>query len=372
LDRLNNCNTPTKSEISIQSTPNKLETQFNQSKRQRNSDKKEEFDSSEFDHHYPEENCSRFRKDFVEIDVVGDGSYGIVRKVRSRMESCFYAIKESKNQFRGVNEKDRAVKEVLALAALSTADGNPHIVRYFDSWIEDKKLFIKTELCDSNLSFYIKKYLEKETSISKIEELAIDILRQVLDGLKCLHSHNMAHLDIKPDNIFVKGDVYKIGDFGHVVMISKKDKINDQNQFLSEIEDGDPKYIAREILHENHDNLQKADIFSLGASIYEIFMQRDLPPNGEEWTNIRDGKLDANTLSKISTNMRELLEIMMHPDPTQRPSAKDLLETGGPGKILSSNYNNFTITSISEKEEEINRLKKELELLRSMKNNGYN
>jgi wee1-like protein kinase len=35
--------------------------------------------------------------------------------------------------------------------------------------------------------------------------------------------------------------------------------------------------------------LTKADIFSLGASIYELMINEDLPKNGEDWHRIRKG-----------------------------------------------------------------------------------
>ena len=51
--------------------------------------------------------------------------------------------------------------------------------------------------------------------------LYIDIFFQICEGLKEVHSNLQYHKDIKPENIFLKGDsnanlVIKIGDFGIV------------------------------------------------------------------------------------------------------------------------------------------------------------
>ena len=46
-----------------------------------------------------------------------------------------------------------------------------------------------------------------------------DILRQVAHGLQHIHSKNLVHLDMKPENIYVTPTgSYKIGDFGLISM----------------------------------------------------------------------------------------------------------------------------------------------------------
>jgi len=65
------------------------------------------------------------------------------------------------------------------------------------------------ELCDEDLESYINR---KGGILSELDSVAI--LQQVLLGFKELISHNFIHRDIKPANILVKGDVFKVADFG--------------------------------------------------------------------------------------------------------------------------------------------------------------
>lgn len=68
----------------------------------------------------------------------------------------------------------------------------------------------------------------------------------------------------------------------------------------------------------------QSDIFSLGASMYEICLGRPLPSNGDEWQDIRAGSLQP--LHGTPYEMELIIKRMMHPDPKMRPTASQLLK----------------------------------------------
>ncbi|EFJ29494.1 hypothetical protein SELMODRAFT_4176, partial [Selaginella moellendorffii] len=79
---------------------------------------------------------------------------------------------------------------------------------------------------------------------------------QLLNALKHLHSHGLTHLDVKSDKIYIRNCVYKIGDLG---LASRIDG-------TISIEDGNLRYLLMELINDDHSHLDKADMFSLGAT----------------------------------------------------------------------------------------------------------
>lgn len=174
--------------------------------------------------------------------------------------------------------------------------------------MEDDRLFIQTELCIGTLSDEI------DRGGLVAEKRKYKLLREMLLALDLIHRNNMVHLDIKPDNIFVKNDQYKLGDFGLVTILSAS----------QDVEEGDSRYMSMELLSGDKSDLRKCDIFSLGATLYEICLGRNLPMNGQEWSDIREGKLSA--LHNTSDDMVNIISQMLDPSPSKRPTPLELLQ----------------------------------------------
>ncbi|XP_060181428.1 wee1-like protein kinase [Lycium barbarum] len=247
---------------------------------------------------------SRYRTDFHEIEQIGSGNFSRVFKVFKRIDGCMYAVKHSTKQLHQDTDRRKALMEVQALAALG-----PHenVVGYYSSWFENEHLYIQMELCDHSLSN--KKYSKLYSEVEVLEAMY-----QVAKALQYIHHRGVAHLDVKPDNIYVKSGVYKLGDFGCATLLDKSQPI----------EEGDARYMPQEILNEYYDHLDKVDIFSLGAAIYELIRGSPLPESGSHFLNLREGKLPL--LPGHSLQFQNLLKAMIDPDPTRRPSAKSLVD----------------------------------------------
>uniref|UniRef100_A0A0E0CF52 Protein kinase domain-containing protein n=1 Tax=Oryza meridionalis TaxID=40149 RepID=A0A0E0CF52_9ORYZ len=202
---------------------------------------------------------SRYRTDFHEIEQIGRGNFSVVFKVLKRIDGCLYAVKRSIRQLHNDRERRQAVKEVQALAALG---------------------------CHENI---------------------------ICKGLDFIHERGIAHLDVKPDNIYVRNGVYKLGDFGCATLIDRS----------LAIEDGDSRYMPPEMLNDKYEHLDRVDIFSLGAAIYELIRGTQLPDSGPQFSSLREGKIAL--LPGCPMQFQSLIKSMMDPDPMRRPSAKEVL-----------------------------------------------
>lgn len=130
-------------------------------------------------------------------DLAGRGAFSEVWRAIHRIDGCEYAIKKNRVPLLSDNARLQALHEVFALAALQ---GHPNILPYFDAWFEDggKFLFLQTEFL--HLGNLHLRYVEKSISMSPHHLLAL--AHDISSALEYIHSRHMAHVDVKPDNIF--------------------------------------------------------------------------------------------------------------------------------------------------------------------------
>ncbi|CAG0897692.1 unnamed protein product, partial [Darwinula stevensoni] len=246
-----------------------------------------------------------FKQCFEEVKKLGEGSFGEVFKVKSREDGKYYAVKRSRQTFRNESDRRRKLEEVQRYERLPS---HPNCVRFYCAWEERWRLYIQTELCMMSLDEFC-------LSTSEIPEYLIwNYLVDLLMAVKHLHEHQMVHLDIKPENIFLTKDGFaKLGDFGLVWDMRKGDDASD----------GDAKYLAPEVI--TGEVTPAADIFSIGITILEMASDLDLPGEGPAWHLLRKGYLPDHLLTHISEELKNIMRRMMNPKPWDRPLARELL-----------------------------------------------
>lgn len=137
---------------------------------------------------------------------------------------------------------------------------DPRITKFFESFVQGGKLFIVTEYVGGGS---VKDVLRLRASKSLDSEIYIAIiLREMLLGVRFLHSLGKIHRDIKCANILLSthGEV-KLADFGVSAQLS--DSVTRRDSIV-----GTPCWMAPEIIENYYD--YKCDIWSIGISAIEM------------------------------------------------------------------------------------------------------
>uniref|UniRef100_A0A0N5AKU3 non-specific serine/threonine protein kinase n=1 Tax=Syphacia muris TaxID=451379 RepID=A0A0N5AKU3_9BILA len=243
---------------------------------------------------------------------IGEGSFGEVFRVKSKIDGKHYAVKRTIEPFRNPSDRDLKLREVQKHELIPR---HPNLVEFVSAWEENGRLFIQTELCDYSLLACFTLY-------------AFQLSFVPIHAVHHLHQLDILHLDIKPENIFVSNNICKLGDFG-LVFDLKCDS-------YAVAEDGDSKYLAREML--NNPPGKPADIFSLGISILELASDLDLPSRGDGWHILREGQTPEQFMKDISPKLRNLIFLMMEEDPKKRPTAVELFNDPTIQQYLRKRY----------------------------------
>ncbi|CAF4921830.1 unnamed protein product, partial [Rotaria sp. Silwood1] len=158
-------------------------------------------------------------------------------------------------------------------------------------------------------------YTERDTAI---------IIRNLVDTLKHLHSRNIAHLDIKPDNIYIddRHDPIRVQLLG----FTNARHLTGTSNVYSDY--GTPAYVAPEIIHRYPVSLN-TDMWSIGVLTYLLLSGRT-PFSGsndfETLQNIRNGNWTFDDrFSNISPDAKDFISRLLIPDQQNRLTSEQAL-----------------------------------------------
>ena len=286
------------------------------------------FDSSEL---YNDNLIGNNLEDFEILQVLGEGAFGKVLKVKSKLNNKVYAMKiVDLEELRKKGQKyiDLTMNEINFLLQFN----NPHIIKYYHKFedSDNNYLYIIMEFSENgDLNKFIKTY--KSLNKHLPEEILWNIFLQCMEGLCYIHYKKIIHRDIKPKNILIDNNmIIKIGDFGVSAL-----KIENYNDFLNlkltqdQIAKmkcngtfvGDYPFMAKEMRDNQQNYGEKIDVYSMGVSFYEMVHfetpKRDL--NGQLLIN-----KDKN--NNYSQELLNIIYLMLEEDQDKRKTSKDIYD----------------------------------------------
>ena len=199
---------------------------------------------------------SRFG-DYQILDELGAGGMGKVYRARDVSLERVVALKVlPAGHAKDPTFVQRFVKEARAAARLN----HPNIVQIYNFGSVEGTYYLAMEFVDGrSLGSHLR-----ERRFTEAE--AIGIARQVCKALAVAHAEGLIHRDIKPDNLMLttRGEV-KLVDLGIAKRLDEDQAITQTGHSM-----GTPHYISPEQIRGQKDIDARADIYSLGATLYHL------------------------------------------------------------------------------------------------------
>ena len=303
---------------------------------------------------YDEETGHKIVNEFLFQETLGRGAYSKVKKCLNTKTNQEFAVKIINNYLLRKKKKafdktisgsllihykiEDALNEIKTYKALPC--DHPNILSLYQI-INDKekdKTYLIMELAEKGSIVS----LDEKTGVFTInksydndkydEKLIKSWILDIAKGLKFLHENNIAHCDIKSDNIVLGKDGHcKLADFGNSLRINDKD--NDSENFLRT--QGNIYFFPPELVEEKEKkniDYKSVDIWTLGISMYTCIYKclPFVPENRENivelFKAISNANIDYNKNGvTISDDMKKLLQHLMEKDPEKRFTANDIV-----------------------------------------------
>ncbi|KAL0271353.1 UNVERIFIED_CONTAM: hypothetical protein PYX00_008470 [Menopon gallinae] len=201
---------------------------------------------------------------------------------------------------------------------------HPNIVSVFDVFEIDSIVFIFMEICEHG---DLLDYIRNKGALP--ENRAKNLFRQIVSAVEYLHSLDIAHRDLKCENVLLaKRDLVKITDFG----FARWCKNDDGQRILSETFCGSAAYAAPEIIQGHAYNPKMYDIWSLGCVLY-IMLTATMPFDDSNVAQMLEIQLTKSLTfpSKsqllISPLAKKLVMHLLAPDVTRRATLAQITKS---------------------------------------------
>jgi serine/threonine protein kinase len=277
--------------------------------------KPQRFSDADVKNYLPGKNLRSIRQCYSVGNLVGAGSFSVVRAAKDIATGKQVAVKVFSQKTR----RESILSELRVLQTLR----HPNILTYVEHFEEEGQMLLITEFMEGRdlLSAVVDRG-------SYPEEDARRVISQVLDALTHLHAKRVAHRDLKLENIMLcsplDSTTLKLIDFGLAGQLS------DNKPHLSEV-CGTPSYAAPEVLQRNAQYDTQCDVWAVGVMLFMLlsgeppFQAKTLP---QLVKLVRSGSysFEDPAWELVSEEAKSLVQTLLTVDPRERPTAERALQ----------------------------------------------
>ena len=244
--------------------------------------------------------------------ILGQGASAVVRLATHLKTNTQFAIKSYiKEKLKEPHKRKNLRREIQIMKILN----HPNIVKMHSALKSTKQVHIVQDYFKGfSLNYYLKGRVGKRLP----ETEAKFVFKQIVSAVVYMHANNIAHRDIKLENILVDQDLnIKLIDFG----FSSIDEIK------SKVFCGTPSYMAPEIVLRKEYLIYPTDVWALGVVLYGLLCG-SFPFRGigdkDLFKKICEGVKEIPDL--VPAEAKRLILRMLSCSPGKRPSAKEVLD----------------------------------------------
>ncbi|KAG2191100.1 hypothetical protein INT46_005741 [Mucor plumbeus] len=231
---------------------------------------------------------------------------------------------ESKKRKLNQDNVELQIEEIDILKQLPTHSNIIRFVTVIDNDPENEdSIFIVTEIAEKGI---IMDVLPHSITKSIPDSQCRKIFSQLVDAVEHLHSNNIVHRDIKPQNLVMSNNnIVKLIDFGNATCIT--DKLSSTSSSV-----GSPAFMAPELLKraarrnpESTVSPTCADLWSMGVTLY-CLVYGHLPFEKSSlmdlYGDIQNKAVDHS--NNIDPLLKDLIDKLLEKNPKDRITIQDV------------------------------------------------
>ena len=263
--------------------------------------------------------------DYNYVKPIGEGTYGVVYLVEHNKTCEQFALK--KIICRDYNELIKQKSELELIFSVK----HEHILKLYGlqfKYLDEttSAIYVLMELAQNDWNTEIKRRMLAKRYYKEYE--LINMLKQIIKGFLYLQEKNIAHRDIKPQNILLfPNNIYKIADFGEakfIKNIAEQSTLRGSELFMSPLLYKGYKFNQKNVLH----NPFKSDVFSLGyCLLYSMCLNLKVLEVVRDLSTMKTIIANINKYivkNKYSDKLINLIYKMIDPDEDSRFDFEDL------------------------------------------------